>query len=491
MGTQHKTCLPGTREPIMNEIRQWGKNPNVEKRAFWLRDVAGSGKSTVALTMCEEWDDTPNFLVGRFFFSKNARNTSETDAFCSVVAEDIGSKSEEIMQKVQSAKQKDPHLIDRRLRHQFAKLIEEPLKLANDDVVIVIDALDECKKEMRGALLRFLLEKLSSMPKVRLFITSRPEPDIAAILQDRAIARGMNFDMHGKNERTNLEDITTYVDAHLTKLLTTTQRQQLIERSNGLFIWITTASLELQQVQGPEAINATLQSLLTKGKGGDANQVYAGVLRRLIREQHPDVIYKVLGTILILFEPVSTEALAKLTNIAQPELEHILTSMQSVFCVDNAVEFIHLTFREYLVGAHNSEMPFDFTTVQSALAISVLNILQEDLKEDICGIYQPDQPYPKLVDVLDLNERLQRVWNSSPALPYLAKYWSSHIVPVAANENVAKVLRGFLETRILHFIELVCLMGQMHLFRNLEEARRGFGYQRSNSVEAEVRSHGA
>ncbi|CAG7855257.1 SubName: Full=Related to WD-40 repeat-containing protein-Laccaria bicolor {ECO:0000313/EMBL:CCA76483.1}, partial [Serendipita indica DSM 11827] len=147
MGTQHKTCLPGTRVPILQEIRQWRLDSNADKRIFWLCDVGGSGKSTVTLTMCEEWDNTKDVLVGRFFFSKNARQTSETDDFCSVIAGDIGAQNETILEQIKMIKERDPHLLIRGLRHQFTKLIEEPLQLAKTDIVLVIDAVDECKEE--------------------------------------------------------------------------------------------------------------------------------------------------------------------------------------------------------------------------------------------------------------------------------------------------------------------------------------------------------
>ena len=54
MGTQHKTCLPGTRVPILQEAREWSRKLTVDKRVFWLCDVGGSGKSTVALGVLQQ-----------------------------------------------------------------------------------------------------------------------------------------------------------------------------------------------------------------------------------------------------------------------------------------------------------------------------------------------------------------------------------------------------------------------------------------------------
>ncbi|CAG7853267.1 SubName: Full=Related to WD-40 repeat-containing protein-Laccaria bicolor {ECO:0000313/EMBL:CCA76483.1} [Serendipita indica DSM 11827] len=365
MGTQHKTCLPGTRVSILQEVRHWRLDPNADKRIFWLCDVGGSGKSTVTLTMCEEWDNAEGVLVGRFFFSKNARQTSETDDFCSVIAEDIGARNKAILKQIKVIKEEDPHLLIRGLRHQFTKLVEEPLQLATTNIVLVIDAMDECNKEMRGELINLLVEKLPLMPKLKLFITSRPEPDITAILQGRAIVRGMHFKMHGKEQQSNLDDIRAYVDVHLVDLLTEPQRWQIVKRSNGLFIWITTAHLELRQAQGPAAVGATLKSLLTRGEGGDINQVYTSILRRLRREPSSGTIQD-YGHYPNLVRAVSTEVW-RITGIADSELEPILGSMQSVFRVKTVVEFLHPTFREYLLSPYNVDMPFESTAMQSDL----------------------------------------------------------------------------------------------------------------------------
>ncbi|CAG7851405.1 Vegetative incompatibility protein HET-E-1 [Serendipita indica DSM 11827] len=477
MGTQHKTCLLGTRVRILEEIRQWRLDPNADKRIFWLCDVGGSGKSTVTLTMCEEWDKAEGVLVGRFFFSKNSRQTSETDDFCPVISDDISGQNKMILKQIKTIKEEDPNLLRRGLRHQFSKLIEEPLQLAGTDIVLVIDAMDECKEEMRGELIKLLVEKLSSMPKLKLFITSRPEPDITAILQGRAIVRGMHFKMHGKEQQSNLDDIRAYVDVHLGKLLTAPQRQQIVERSNGLFIWITTAHLELRGAHGPDALGATLRSLLTRGEGGDINQVYTSILRRLRRETSSGTIHKIMGTLLTLFEPVSTEALGEMTGIADSELEPILESMQSVFRVDTVVEFLHPTFQEYLLGPHNVDMPFKSTAMQSDLAVSILKVLQEDLKEDICGVSLPNKPYPKNADIVDLDKRLEQLWARSPALPYAAKYWGYHVSTVVTDGHVAQMLRRFLASQILYLVELLSLMDHVHLIRNFEEIRRSCEYQ--------------
>jgi len=53
-----KGCLPGTREEIIGEIIEWINSPNGDtvSRIFFLSGVAGSGKSAIAHTVAQLFD---------------------------------------------------------------------------------------------------------------------------------------------------------------------------------------------------------------------------------------------------------------------------------------------------------------------------------------------------------------------------------------------------------------------------------------------------
>ena len=59
------------------------------------------------------------------------------------------------------------------------KLIVGPLMQSAISTFIVIDALDECKdEEPASAILSVLGQFISQIPKVKFFLTGRPEPRI-------------------------------------------------------------------------------------------------------------------------------------------------------------------------------------------------------------------------------------------------------------------------------------------------------------------------
>ncbi|CCA77125.1 hypothetical protein PIIN_11108, partial [Serendipita indica DSM 11827] len=51
----HRTCLTGTREAVLQTIYRWAGDITSDKPIFWLCDIAGSGKSTVAMSAADAW----------------------------------------------------------------------------------------------------------------------------------------------------------------------------------------------------------------------------------------------------------------------------------------------------------------------------------------------------------------------------------------------------------------------------------------------------
>ena len=75
--------------------------------------------------------------------------------------------------------QSDPGIAHESLYSQMNQLIAGPLRESTISTVIVIDALDECKdEETASAILSVLGRLISEVPKVKFFLTGRPEPRI-------------------------------------------------------------------------------------------------------------------------------------------------------------------------------------------------------------------------------------------------------------------------------------------------------------------------
>ncbi|KIM23122.1 hypothetical protein M408DRAFT_77955, partial [Serendipita vermifera MAFF 305830] len=177
-GDQHAPCFPGTREKTVAAISKWADEKTDPTPIFLLLDVAGSGKSTVAKHMVNQWTGEKR-LLARFFFSRDTKSTMSTDAFCSTVANALISHDRSFWDPIKVFKERpDFGLLS--FEELFNGLVVNPLELLDQDAILIIDALDECDNEhgSREILLNTLHSQQSSSPRLRILATGRPELDI-------------------------------------------------------------------------------------------------------------------------------------------------------------------------------------------------------------------------------------------------------------------------------------------------------------------------
>jgi hypothetical protein len=134
------------------------------------------------------------------------------------------------------------------LYHQMEKLIIQPLNKSSISTVIVIDALDECKDEdPASAILSILGRLMSKIPKVKFFLTGRPEPRISQGFRLPLLAKITDvFVLHQVEQDQVDSDIQLFFKNSFSELAghrgldnwpTEEQLDQLCMRAAGLFVY--------------------------------------------------------------------------------------------------------------------------------------------------------------------------------------------------------------------------------------------------------------
>jgi hypothetical protein len=140
--------------------------------------LAGTGKSTIAQTIAERLF-ADGQLGASFFCSRDFEDRSNLEFIFPTLAVQLARKYTEFRSIFVPLVQRDPGIAHESLYNQMDKLIVQPLKESGISTVIVIDALDECKDdEPASAILSVLGRLVSEIPKVKFFLTGRPEPRI-------------------------------------------------------------------------------------------------------------------------------------------------------------------------------------------------------------------------------------------------------------------------------------------------------------------------
>ncbi|KAF5342310.1 hypothetical protein D9611_001363 [Ephemerocybe angulata] len=185
-------CDEDTRVEVTSEIMGWIQDRGAPTRLLCMTGPAGAGKSAIQQTIAERCADL-GILAASFFFA--AADDTRNDAFPVVptIAYQLSLASPSLRSSISAVVSCDPLIFTRSIEKQMKLLIVDPVvrQRANMDIVdipyvILIDGLDECKKEERqGELLAAIESCLLSndLLPFRVFIASRPEIVIYNALQ--------------------------------------------------------------------------------------------------------------------------------------------------------------------------------------------------------------------------------------------------------------------------------------------------------------------
>lgn len=117
-------CQPGTRTKFLKLIRDWSTNPQDEP-ILWFSGWAGTGKSTIALTISREFSNM-GFLGGSFFFSK-IRGVTGASKFITTLAYQLAHRLPGAAGAINKAISDHPDISEKNKRDQWEYLIVQPL----------------------------------------------------------------------------------------------------------------------------------------------------------------------------------------------------------------------------------------------------------------------------------------------------------------------------------------------------------------------------
>ncbi|PVF91347.1 hypothetical protein CPB86DRAFT_878577 [Serendipita vermifera] len=374
-GKQHVICLKGTRINTLNAIRRWVDNKDSPQWMFCLLDVAGSGKSTVAKHMAEEWKQEDR-LVARFFFSRDTTETMSTNRFCSTVAGLFAEQSTGFKEELDKFRDRS----DLSFEERFEGMITTPLKALNGPAILTIDALDECNNEYqsRDELLQTLTEQCPSIPQLRVLVTGRPEFDIKRWAE--ATGGYTNFSRLEGGSR----DVELYIESRLQSIPLDDRRRlySVICQAEGLFIWARIACDLLMKTSDVEGLLEIL------GQEVSLDYLYRIALEQSLPEDKASrqATLIILQMILAAQRPLCIAELEKLAPKSRI-VEPVVTSLGSFLLYDGregAIRLLHATFREYVTDRSKRSPIFaQIGLGHHFLASGCINLVEEYSKEEV------------------------------------------------------------------------------------------------------------
>ncbi|KAF5320248.1 hypothetical protein D9611_011282 [Ephemerocybe angulata] len=438
-------CTPGTRVDILGRVVQWGNDTSSESPSvYWLFGPAGSGKSTIALTVARRFELTGDErdtikLGGNFFCSRLFDETRTVTHIVPTIVYHLALRCAAFAETLRGSG----------LSFDVLKeLLVDPWcrsQLKNDGsadpgrYLIVVDALDEIEGKDGSEFLRGLLNVIreNKLPNLKFFITSRSDPDLVTRVE--RFERKEWCRLQDVEEEIVTADIARYLQTNLPHFKSDSgEMNYLLEFSGRLFICAVTLILA-------EAF---------EGFDSDFRTNRLRVLHTLL----PTAERTTPSTVASLLFPedpafVSTPEFSSTTVV-----DDVISRLHAVLYADEnqLVLSYHKSFTDFIFDPDRSK---EFCCSQAALherlADGCYRIMKAGLRFNMASIASSF-----LLDKENTELAKQVKCNITDELAYSCRHWSFHSLAVTpANESLVLLLSDFLQLRALFWIEAMNLLG--------------------------------
>lgn len=412
------TCFEGTRTAILKLITDWITNPDpTAERFFWLNGIAGIGKTTVACTIAGLMQNL-GLLGGQFCFSRRGEAELRSPALVfPTIAYQLARFDAEFGRRITAALEADPEAPYSSLKQQLDRLIINPLESLDRDpervVVLIFDAFDECESRGAKEILQLLVAAIPSLPFfLKIFVTSRPEHHIRSVLIPSNNLRITA--LHDIETSVVKNDILLYLRDRLQKLgedrglssdwILESEIQLLAEKAGNLFIHAATCLRFLSIGLNPRRQLRTLLDIVSSSRRTDGaaqpfidlDTIYEQILLNLIPKENSEEVAEllrlVLGSIILLQDPLPVEALERLIGVVTDDVSSTLLNLHSVVLTpappDDCPRVYHPSFPDFLqdrTRCSDNRLWIATEEHESRMALSCLKLLNAKLHEGMLG----------------------------------------------------------------------------------------------------------
>ncbi|CAE6536417.1 unnamed protein product [Rhizoctonia solani] len=464
-GINRRGCAEGTRIGILAGLYDWLYNFEASP-VYWMNGMAGTGKTTIASTFCEQVEER-KLLAASFFCTRSSAECRIATRIVPTIAYQLARYSIPYQSALCKILEQSPDTGSTNVSRQFELLLKEPLQQVKDAIpehlVVVIDALDECDDRDGVELIIDMLFRYAPQVPLKFLITSRPEPEI----YDKMIHSKSREVIHLHEIEKSLvqADIELYLNEELAFIPPSpAEIKQLVDHSGTLFIYAATLVRYIRS--GKADPQKRLQSILSvtpqaTKQNTHIDALYMAVLKSALREYgmggETEDIWAVLRTVLSAQEPISIETIAALAGIdGQKRVEYALDSLRSVLYQSEGtrlVSTLHASFPDFMFSNERSGSYYcDIIEYSQLMAQRCFLVMKEQLRFNICDLATSFVPDEKLQG---LQEQIKAKISST--LAYTCRYWASHLALAPKSGTVLKALDEFLSHRLLFWMEVLSL----------------------------------
>ena len=474
-------CMAGTRDSVLSKFMAWVKHDPMA--ILWLAGMAGTGKTSIAVSMCRMLrEEKAVFFGGGFFCSRSAGTVARTDArrILPTLAVLLAGMSERFAEALVEELEKDQRLGHKPVDEQIGPLLYKPLAVLasfNDPIVFVVDALDECHDERELADLLRLIADFRCEAKVKFILPSRPEQHIRHTPISNEVHNTI-LHLHTINQDEVTSDIRLYITNTLKGSSTEAlwysdhEVEVLVELSAGLFIFASTL-LKYVLHSKEDAIRrdrlrkATSAVTARTAATTAVDKVYEFILMDATRPDNVDddemeKMKNILACILAARASLSVEALSALIDMTPGMLRGSLGQLHSLVYVPHedsqpGLQTLHASFADYLFERGPTHIRIAASLGHDLLTRGCLRRMTWD---DLCfNVSRSNSSF---------EPNLTTRSNELPlSLEYACVHWAHHVASVSTRSAFDVEIGQMLQTKFLFWLEVLSILQKIGLVSEL------------------------
>ncbi|KAL6406189.1 hypothetical protein AUP68_10357 [Ilyonectria robusta] len=446
-----------------DDFQRW--RDDSQSQLLWIKGDPGKGKTMLLCGIIDELEKEPDNRLSYFFCQATEARLSNATAVLRGLIYLLVDQQPSLISHV---RKKHDHagkqlFEDGNAWEALSKILAAMLNDPRlDGVILIVDALDECKTNRLQ-----LLDLIVKPSCVKWIVSSRNWQDIEEKLDNTKQQVRLHLEL---NKDSISKAVDTYIGYKVDRLAFHKKYDKetrdavenyLTSNADGTFLWV---ALVCQELAGPKVRKRhTLSTLKSFPPGLDS--LYDRMIGHIGDSKDASLCREVLAIASVVYRPITLDELKvlveSLEDLDQDDLEEIIRSCGSFLTLrEGVIYFVHQSAKDFLLNkASDQILPSGAAHQHHAIFSRSLEALSETLERDVYELGVPgfpiDQVSPPDPDPL-------------ASIRYSCVFWVDHLDDSEPRAKIsdkdlqdAGIVHDFLRRKYLYWLESLSLLRSM------------------------------
>ncbi|KAL2808652.1 WD40-repeat-containing domain protein [Aspergillus granulosus] len=453
------------------EFQKW--HTNSESQLLWIKGDPGKGKTMLMIGIIKELlrqaQSEPSQSIAYFLCQATDPKLNNATSILRSLIYMLIRQQPHLMSHLRERYDTDPKLFESgnlfySLSATFEKMVQSSTAAT---IYLLIDALDECELDLPELLQFITATKSTSSVQVKWVVSSRNRDDIEQALQIDNQKHKLSLELNANHISNAVAAYINYKVSQLTalqhnKLLLQQVKDQLLQKSDGTFLWV---ALVVQEIQKHRLSAAMVELLDTTPRG--LTPLYDRMLRQILlfESLYQELCILVLSIVTLGYRPLHLHELCLLAGLQKQQyssgdLDIIVRMCGSFLTIrDNYVYLVHQSAKDYLGDAKVSAaiFPSGPSAMHYRIFRESLQNLSTKLRRNIYNL-NLDNPGVSVSQIATFRP------DPDPLLElrYSCTYWLDHLLKaISTSADQLNPILDFFRKHLLHWLESLSLIGEI------------------------------